>query len=33
MTAEVTKPVRIAVAGAGLIGQEHIKRVLEVRGA
>jgi len=33
MTAEVTKPVRIAVAGAGLIVQEHIKRVLEVRGA
>jgi predicted dehydrogenase len=33
LTAQTTKPVRIAVAGAGLIGQEHIKRVLEVPGA
>ena len=33
MNAEASKPVRIAVAGAGLIGQEHIKRLLEVPGA
>ncbi|RQR31426.1 gfo/Idh/MocA family oxidoreductase [Burkholderia sp. Bp9143] len=33
MTADNDKSVRIAVAGAGLIGQEHIKRVLATPGA
>jgi predicted dehydrogenase len=33
MTANQTDPVRIAVVGAGMIGQEHIKRVLAVPGA
>ena len=33
MSEETNKPVRIMVAGAGLIGQEHIKRVLDVPGA
>jgi len=33
MTKDETKPVRIVVAGAGLIGREHIQRVLAIPGA
>ena len=29
----MTEPARIAVAGAGLIGQAHIRRILEEPGA
>jgi predicted dehydrogenase len=33
MTKDKTKPIRIVIAGAGLIGQEHIKHVLAVPDA
>jgi predicted dehydrogenase len=33
MTQTDSSPVRIAIAGAGMIGQEHIKRILALPGA